>query len=141
MVDPIDGTSNFIHGFPFSAVSIGLAVNKEPVVGVVNNFNLNQMFAAKKGGGATLNGKPIKASNCSGKGLWSVDLHTQRCTLRYSPTQRCTLSYSPTQQCTLRGPTVLRKQLHSCLDEHLPTELCTAHCSLGQPFDVWTLSG
>jgi myo-inositol-1(or 4)-monophosphatase len=67
MVDPIDGTTNFIHGFPFSAISIGLAVNKQAAVGVVYNFNLDQLFAAKMGGGATLNGKPIKASKCSGK--------------------------------------------------------------------------
>lgn len=66
MVDPIDGTTNFVHGFPFSAVSIGLAVNKTPVVGVVYNFNLDQLFAAKKGGGATLNGKPIQVSKCTG---------------------------------------------------------------------------
>ena len=66
MVDPIDGTSNFVHRFPFSAVSIGLAVNKQSVLGVVNNFNLNQIYAAKKGGGATLNGQPIKVTNCSG---------------------------------------------------------------------------
>ncbi len=67
MVDPIDGTTSFIHGFPFSAISIGLAVNKQPVVGVVYNFNLDQMFAAKKGGGATMNGEPISVSECTGK--------------------------------------------------------------------------
>lgn len=67
MVDPIDGTSNFVHGFPFSAVSIGLVVAKQPVVGVVYNFNLDHMFAAKKGGGATLNGNPLQASECTGK--------------------------------------------------------------------------
>ena len=66
MVDPIDGTTNFIHGFPFSAVSIGLAVNKVPVVGVVYNFNLDHLYAARKGGGATRNGKPIKVSKCKG---------------------------------------------------------------------------
>ena len=73
MVDPIDGTSNFIHSFPFSAVSIGLTVNKQPVVGVVYNFNLDQMFAARKGGGATMNGKPIESSNCSGNCKLRID--------------------------------------------------------------------
>lgn len=67
MVDPIDGTNNFIHAFPFSAVSIGLAVGKQPVVGVVYNFILDQMFAAKKGGGATMNGSPMKVSGCTGE--------------------------------------------------------------------------
>ncbi len=67
MIDPIDGTTNFVHGFPFSAVSIGFAIDKVPVVGVVYNFNLKQLYAAKKGGGATLNNKPIHASKCTGK--------------------------------------------------------------------------
>lgn len=74
MVDPIDGTNNFIHAFPYSAVSIGLAVNKQPVVGVVYNFIQDQMFIAKKGGGATMNGNPIRASNCTGKkSKWSFE--------------------------------------------------------------------
>ena len=59
----------YIHRFPFSAVSIGLAVDKTPVVGVVYNFVLDQMFAAQKGGGATMNGKPIHVSQCNGKML------------------------------------------------------------------------
>jgi fructose-1,6-bisphosphatase/inositol monophosphatase family enzyme len=67
MVDPIDGTSNFVHRFPFSCVSIATAVNKEVVVGVVYNFVLEQMFAAKKGGGATMNGEPIHVSQCTGE--------------------------------------------------------------------------
>ena len=48
-------------------MSIGLAVNKESVVGVVYNFHLDQLFAAKKGGGATMNGKPIHVSQCTGE--------------------------------------------------------------------------
>ncbi|CAG8613259.1 16960_t:CDS:2, partial [Racocetra persica] len=55
IVDPIDGTTNFIHGFPFVAVSIGLTINKEPVVGVVFNPFLNELFTARKGHGAFLN--------------------------------------------------------------------------------------
>lgn len=37
MVDPLDGTTNFVHGYPFSCVSIALSVGQEPVVGVVYN--------------------------------------------------------------------------------------------------------
>ena len=66
MVDPIDGTTNFIHGFPFSAVSIGLVVKKRPVMGVVYNFILDQLFAARSGYGATMNGRPIAVSKCTG---------------------------------------------------------------------------
>ena len=69
MVDPIDGTNNFVHAFPYSAVSIGLTVNKQPVVGVVYNFVLDQMFAARKGGGATMNGRSLCVSKCTGKKL------------------------------------------------------------------------
>ena len=41
IIDPIDGTSNFVHGFPFSIISIGLAVNKEvQYITLINNNNL-----------------------------------------------------------------------------------------------------
>ncbi|KAI8369490.1 uncharacterized protein BYT42DRAFT_502963, partial [Radiomyces spectabilis] len=55
IVDPIDGTTNFIHGYPFVAVSIGLTIGKEPVLGVVFNPLLNEMYSAAKGHGAFLN--------------------------------------------------------------------------------------
>jgi myo-inositol-1(or 4)-monophosphatase len=62
IIDPIDGTTNYSHGFPVYAVSIGLFVDRAPAVGVVYDPNLNEVFAAVKGDGATLNGKPIKVS-------------------------------------------------------------------------------
>ncbi|XP_071957730.1 inositol monophosphatase 1-like [Antedon mediterranea] len=62
MVDPVDGTCNFVHSFPTVAVSIGLTINKQAVVGVVYNPILNEMYTAIKGGGAFLNNKPIKVS-------------------------------------------------------------------------------
>ncbi|OZJ05128.1 hypothetical protein BZG36_01363 [Bifiguratus adelaidae] len=55
IVDPVDGTTNFVHGFPYVAVSIGLTVNKVPVVGVVYNPLLNELYTAAKGHGAFLN--------------------------------------------------------------------------------------
>ncbi|XP_028392369.1 inositol monophosphatase 1-like [Dendronephthya gigantea] len=63
IIDPIDGTTNFVHKFPFSAISIALAINKELVVGVIYNPILDEMFSAITGHGATCNGKPIKPSN------------------------------------------------------------------------------
>ncbi|KAG0348953.1 hypothetical protein BG004_003436 [Podila humilis] len=54
IVDPIDGTTNFVHGFPFVAISIGLAINQSPVVGVIYNPMMNQLFTAAKGKGAFL---------------------------------------------------------------------------------------
>ncbi|OCF34504.1 myo-inositol-1(or 4)-monophosphatase [Kwoniella heveanensis CBS 569] len=55
--DPIDGTTNFIHGFPMVATSIGLAVKGVPVVGVVYNPFLDQLYSAAEGRGAYLNQK------------------------------------------------------------------------------------
>ncbi|EGI65351.1 PREDICTED: inositol-phosphate phosphatase-like [Acromyrmex echinatior] len=62
IIDPIDGTTNFIHGFPHTCVVIGLAVKKEMVLGIVYNPILEQLFTARKGRGAFLNGKPIQVS-------------------------------------------------------------------------------
>eukprot|EP00775_Hariotina_reticulata_P002876 gene2876-3166_t len=63
MVDPLDGTTNFVHSFPFSCVSIGLTVGKVPMVGVVFNPSLNELFYAADGLGAFLNGAQIRVSS------------------------------------------------------------------------------
>ncbi|MBW2063420.1 MAG: inositol monophosphatase [Deltaproteobacteria bacterium] len=62
LIDPLDGTTNFARRFPFSCVSIALAIGKEPVVGVVFNPFMNEFFEAAKGGGAFLNGERISVS-------------------------------------------------------------------------------
>lgn len=64
IVDPLDGTTNFIHGMPPYAVSIGLAQGKELLLGVVVEVTQREVFSGALGCGATLNGKPIKASAC-----------------------------------------------------------------------------
>ncbi len=64
-VDPLDGTTNFAHGFPVFCVSIGLAHNNEVIAGVVFDPTRNELFAAERGGGATLNGEPIHVSKIS----------------------------------------------------------------------------
>jgi fructose-1,6-bisphosphatase/inositol monophosphatase family enzyme len=48
-VDPLDGTTNFVHGYPFVAVSIGLTIGGVPVLGVVYNPILDEMYTAVKG--------------------------------------------------------------------------------------------
>lgn len=63
VIDPIDGTTNFIHRFAFSAVSVGLVLGGEPILGIVFNPYLDELFAAVKGGGATCNGRPIGVSS------------------------------------------------------------------------------
>lgn len=60
MVDPLDGTANFVHAFPFSCTSIALCVGGKPVVGVVYNPIIGEFFSAKRGGGAFLNGKRLR---------------------------------------------------------------------------------
>lgn len=61
-VDPLDGTTNYAHGFPMYGVSIGLAVGNEPVVGVVHAPSLKETWWAAKGLGAFHNNKPIQVS-------------------------------------------------------------------------------
>eukprot|EP01101_Sappina_pedata_P004922 TRINITY_DN2157_c0_g1_i1.p1 TRINITY_DN2157_c0_g1~~TRINITY_DN2157_c0_g1_i1.p1 ORF type:complete len:283 (+),score=123.82 TRINITY_DN2157_c0_g1_i1:43-891(+) len=65
IIDPVDGTTNFVHGIPWTCISIAVAVNKELVVGVVYNAILDELFTATKAGGAFLNNKPIKVSGHS----------------------------------------------------------------------------
>ena len=62
IVDPIDSTVNYAHQHLMVAVSIGLAINNELVLGVVHNPFLNETFTAIKGQGALLNGKTIECS-------------------------------------------------------------------------------
>ena len=62
VVDPLDGTTNFAHGLPTFAVSIALEDAGVPVVGVVYDPMRDELFVARKGGGATLNGAPIHVS-------------------------------------------------------------------------------
>lgn len=62
IIDPLDGTVNYAHNFPFVAVSVGLEIAGEPSVGVVYNPIGEELFHAVKGGGAFLNGDPIAVS-------------------------------------------------------------------------------
>ncbi len=62
IIDPLDGTTNFAHGIPCFCVSIALIKDNEPILGVIYEVNLDECFYAWKGGGAFLNGKPIKVS-------------------------------------------------------------------------------
>jgi myo-inositol-1(or 4)-monophosphatase len=59
IIDPLDGTTNFIHNLPVFSVSIGLMQNNELILGVVYECNRNEMFYAWKGSKAYLNNKPI----------------------------------------------------------------------------------
>lgn len=62
ILDPIDGTTNFMHGIEPSAVSLGLCSDGEMIAGVIYIPYKNEIYSAVKGEGAFLNGKPIKVS-------------------------------------------------------------------------------
>jgi myo-inositol-1(or 4)-monophosphatase len=61
-IDPLDGTTNFAHGYPCFAVSIGLSEDGEPIAGVVFNPVSNEFFSAARGEGAYLNEQRIRVS-------------------------------------------------------------------------------
>ncbi|SDR68528.1 inositol monophosphatase family protein [Actinopolymorpha singaporensis] len=58
-LDPVDGTSNLIHGVPMCGTSLGLVHRRRPVLGVIDLPFLNERYHARRGGGAFLNGDPI----------------------------------------------------------------------------------
>ena len=62
IIDPLDGTTNYAHGYPNFAVSIALEFRGEGILGIVYDPMRDELFAAEKGGGATLNGTPIRVS-------------------------------------------------------------------------------
>jgi myo-inositol-1(or 4)-monophosphatase len=62
VVDPLDGTTNFLHGYPAYAVSIAILVDGDPVVAVVHDVPGDAVFTARAGGGAHLNGERIRVS-------------------------------------------------------------------------------
>ena len=62
IIDPLDGTTNFLHGIPHFSISIALERDGEPVAGVIYEPITDQMFWAEKGQGAYLNGRRIRVS-------------------------------------------------------------------------------
>ena len=62
-IDPIDGTTNFVHGVPFVAVSVGIITDSETKYGVVYNPILDELYSAETGKGAFCNGASLKVSD------------------------------------------------------------------------------
>ena len=62
VIDPLDGTGNYVHRFPYYCVSIGLEYQGELVVGVIYDPTRDELFSAMKGSGAFLNGQRIRCS-------------------------------------------------------------------------------
>jgi len=65
VIDPLDGTTNFAHNYPFFAVSVGVEVDGEVVAGAVYDPVRDEMFSAARGEGAALNGAPIRVTACA----------------------------------------------------------------------------
>ena len=82
IIDPLDGTTNFAHGFPMYNVSIGLEHEGTGIIGVVYDPTRKEMFVGQKGRGATLNGTPVHVSGVPklGEALlvtgFAYDVHT-----------------------------------------------------------------
>ena len=79
IIDPIDGTNNFIHGLPHCCISIALKKDNEIVLGLIYNPFLDMMFTAEKGKGAMLNNRRIRVST---KENFTATLIS--CSLKYS---------------------------------------------------------
>jgi len=62
IIDPVDGTTNYAHGYPWFCSSIALELDGELVAGVIHNPVYDELFTATKGGGARLNGTPLSVS-------------------------------------------------------------------------------
>lgn len=65
VIDPLDGTNNFVHLVPFFGVSVALCDGRDILVGVVNEPNRQECFSAQKGGGAFMNEETISVSGCT----------------------------------------------------------------------------
>src|SRR4051794_35876535 len=65
VIDPIDGTTNFLQGRPDWCVSIGAIVSGEPVIGAIYHPASNELYAACNGCGATLNGEAVQTTRCA----------------------------------------------------------------------------
>ncbi len=66
VVDPLDGTTNFVHGFPYWCVSVALEVDGRGEVAAVYDPSRDELFTAQRGRGAWLDGEPMRVSACEG---------------------------------------------------------------------------
>ena len=63
VIDPLDGTTNFVHNVPIWCTSVALCDGNTPILGVIFDPSMNECFSAWQGGGAWLNGKQIRVSD------------------------------------------------------------------------------
>ena len=92
IIDPLDGTVNFAHGIPFFSISIAYFENNEPLLGVIYNPLLDELFTAEKSKGAFFNKKPIQVSSTNelnsailATGFpYNIDKNPQNCIERFT---------------------------------------------------------
>ena len=84
IIDPIDGTMNFVHSNPLVTISVALAINKKIVLGIVSAPCIGKTFTAIKGQGCKLNGQNIKVSECK-------ELKLAQCILEVWPDMKETI--------------------------------------------------
>ena len=72
IIDPVDGTMNFVHSFPHCCISLAVLHNKVAQIGIIYNPVLEQMYTAKIGKGAFLNNKPIHVSKETGAAIYTI---------------------------------------------------------------------
>ncbi|KRF84685.1 inositol monophosphatase ttx-7 [Drosophila virilis] len=65
IIDPIDGTTNYIHRLPHCGISVALVIDKQLLVGIIYNPAANELYSTWRGHGAFLNGEPIKVSSAA----------------------------------------------------------------------------
>lgn len=80
IIDPVDGTLNFVHSFPHTCISIALLVKKQTEIAIIFNPILKQLFTARRGQGAFYNGEKIHVSNCKdlSQALVMIEFGTSR---------------------------------------------------------------
>lgn len=126
VVDPLDGTMNYVHGFPCYGVSIAVAERGRLLAGVVFDLERDECFAAAAGEGATLNGVPIAVSEARqlSEGLFAVSFPAQLTS--ESPDLQAFLSVAPCCQAIRRtGSAALNLAYVACgrLDGHWAHEI------------------
>jgi len=110
IVDPLDGTTNFLHRFPMYAVSIAAALDGEPLVGVVHNVPGGVRYHAVRGGGAWRGGEPISVSSVTDPRQALIGTGFPYCELHQLPL------YQRQFEAVIRGSGGLRRPGSAALD-------------------------
>lgn len=74
IIDPIDGTANFARGDRMWCVSVGFVLNGRPEIGIIHAPALDETYLARRGGGATMNGTPIRVAETADIGRASIEI-------------------------------------------------------------------